>query len=75
MVERHGKAVAAVVSMRHLEEIRELESDLRDAVLLLARAATDTGRRTDVDSAIRSLGLDRGELESELAADLAADRK
>lgn len=75
VVERHGKAVAAVVSMRHLEEIRELESDLRDAVLLLARAATDTGERTDLDSAITVLGFDRGELEAELAADLALGRE
>lgn len=75
VVERHGKAVAAVVSMRHLEEIRELETDLRDAVLLLARAATDTGHRTDLNAAITALGFDRGELEAELAADLAAGRE
>lgn len=75
VVERHGKAVAAVVSMRHLEEIRDLESDLHDAVLLLARVATDTGERTDLSSAITDLGFDRTDLEAELAADLAAGRE
>ena len=39
--------MAAVVSMRRLDEIRRLESDLQDAVLLLARLATDTGRHPE----------------------------
>ncbi|MFW6599095.1 hypothetical protein ACQBAU_01295 [Propionibacteriaceae bacterium Y2011] len=69
MVERHGKAVAAVVGMAHLEEIRRLEQDLRESVLLLARVATDSGARTDLDTAIEALGLNRGELEAELADD------
>jgi prevent-host-death family protein len=43
VVERHGKPVAAVVSMRHLEEIRRVGVDLRETVLLLSRAATDGG--------------------------------
>jgi hypothetical protein len=72
--ERHGKAVAAAVSMRHLEEIRRLEADLRQTVLLLSRAATDTGRRTGLDEVLASFGFDRAELEAELAADLAAGR-
>jgi len=36
---------------------------------------TDTGRRTDLDTAISSLGFDRSELEAELAADRAAGRE
>lgn len=72
VVERHGKAVAAVVSMAHLEKIRRLEADLRDSVLLLARLATDTGSRTDLDSVIESFGMTREELEAELGDELAA---
>lgn len=75
VVERHGKAVAAIVSMAHLEEINRLEEDLRDSVLLLARVATDDGARSDLDTAIEALGLDRAELEAELADDLAAGRE
>jgi len=72
VVERHGKAVAAVVSMRHLDQIQRLERDLHDSVLLLARIATDTGARTDLGEAITSLGFERAELEAELDRDLAA---
>lgn len=74
MVERRGKAVAALVSMRHLDELRRLEADLRETALLLSRAATDTGRRTGLDEAISAFGFDRAELEDELDADLAAGR-
>jgi prevent-host-death family protein len=72
VVERHGKAVAAVVSMRHLNELRRLEADLREAALILSRAATDTGHRTELDEALTAFGFDRAELEAELDADLAA---
>lgn len=75
VVERHGKAVAAVVSMQHLNQIQRLEQDLHDGVLLLARLATDTGARTELDEAITTLGFDRTELEAELEADLAAGRE
>jgi prevent-host-death family protein len=74
VVERHGRPVAAIVSMRHLDELAELEADLRSAALVLARAASDDGRRTDLDEVITALGFDRSELESELDAELAADR-
>lgn len=74
VVERHGKAVAAVVSMRHLDAIRRLEADLRETALLLSRAATDSGRRTDLDDVLAAFGFDRAELEAELDADLAAGR-
>lgn len=33
VVERRGKAVAAIVSMSHLEELWRLEGDLHDGVL------------------------------------------
>ena len=73
VVERHGRPVAAIVSMRHLNELAELEADLRSAALVLARAASDDGLRTDLDEVIASLGFNRRELESELDADLAAE--
>ena len=74
IVERRGRAVAAVVGMRHLDEIRRLESDLHDAVLLLARLATDTGARTPLDTVISHFGFDRAGLEAELDAELAASQ-
>ena len=69
VVERHGHAVAAIVSVRRLGELSALESDLRSAALVLSRAATDTGERTDLDTAIVALGFDRAELEAELDAE------
>jgi len=68
VVERHGRPVAAIVSVRRLSELSVLEADLRSAALVLARAATDSGERTDLDTAIVSLGFDRVELEAELDA-------
>jgi len=73
VVERRGQPVAAVISMRHLEELRRLESDLQDAILLLARTATDSGGRTPLDTVISHFGFDRAELEAELDADLRAE--
>lgn len=74
VVERHGRAVAAVVSIGHLEELRRLRADVASAALVLARELTDTGRRTDLDDAMAAFGLDRAELEAELAEDVAAGR-
>ncbi len=75
VVSRHGRPVAAVVSTRHLEEMRHLEADLLDVALVLVRAATDSGVRSSVDEAISTFGFDRAELAAELAADLAAGRE
>ena len=73
LVARRGSPVACVVSMRRLEELNELEADLRDIALVLTRAATDTGARVSLNEAIAAFGFDRAELAAELAADLAAD--
>ena len=73
VVERHGRPVAAIVGMARLAELIELEADLRSAALVLARAATDTGARTDLDTVIAAFGFDRAELETELEADLATE--
>ena len=74
VVERHGQAIAAIVGMRRLGEIAELEADLRSAALVLTRLTTDDGRRTDLDAVIAAFGFDRAELEAELDADIAAGR-
>jgi prevent-host-death family protein len=75
VVARHGRPVAAMVGMRRLEELRELERDLRDIALILTRAATDTGARVGLDEVITAFGYDRAALEAELDADLAAGRE
>lgn len=73
VVERHGRPVAVIVGMARLAELIELEADLRSAALVLARAATDTGARTDLDTVIAAFGFNRADLAAELEADLASD--
>lgn len=75
IVERHGRPVAAVVSIEHFDELHLLRADLTAAALVLARELGDTGRRMDLDRAIAAFGLDRAELEAELDADIAAGRE
>ena len=74
VVARHGHAVAVVISVNHFARITELEEDLRDAALVLARAATAPGTHTSLDEALVMFGMDRAELEAELASDMAAGR-
>ncbi|HVA74946.1 MAG TPA: type II toxin-antitoxin system prevent-host-death family antitoxin [Acidimicrobiales bacterium] len=69
VVERHGRPVAAVISVEHLNELRTLEEDIRTAALLLSRVATDRGERTPLDKVITALGFSRSELESQLRAE------
>ncbi|TQC44627.1 type II toxin-antitoxin system prevent-host-death family antitoxin [Rhodococcus sp. WS4] len=73
VVSRHGTPVAAVVGVSRLDELQELERDLRDLALVLTRAATDTGGRTDLDSAIERYGFTREELVSDIADNLDTD--
>lgn len=75
IVERHGRPVAAVISVEHFEELHRLRADLTDAALVLARELSDSGNRTDLDNVIAGFGFDRAELEAELDADLAAGRE
>jgi prevent-host-death family protein len=75
VVSRRGRPVAAVVSMERLHELDDLEGDLRDIALVLARTFSDTGERTSLDDAIAASGFDRATLEAELDADLAAGRE
>lgn len=74
VVARRGRPVAAVISIGRLERLRELEGDLRSAALVLTRAMADDGTRHELDDVMSSFGFDRAELETELAADLAAGR-
>lgn len=67
---RHGKPVAALVSSHELEELRRDRESLRDAALVMARIATDSGVRTDLDQAMEHFGISREELESEISAGL-----
>jgi hypothetical protein len=45
--------------MRRLAEIDEATADLRDLALVLARSATDTGRRTSLDEVLGAFGHTR----------------
>lgn len=73
IVERHGRAVAAVISVQHFNELHRLRADLTAAALAMARELTDTGNRTNLDDAITAFGFNRAELEAELDADAAAN--
>lgn len=71
IVERHGRAVAAIVGIGRLAEIANLEADIRSAALVLARTADDDGARSDLNDVIDALGFDRSQLEAELDAEIA----
>lgn len=59
ILQRHAEPVVAVISFHELQRLQGLERDLLDVALVLARAATETGRRTSRDEAIESLGFTR----------------
>jgi hypothetical protein len=44
--------------------------ELRDALVVLTRVATDTGVRVGLDEAITALGFSRPELETEMEQEL-----
>jgi prevent-host-death family protein len=62
VVTRRHRPVAAVVGMSRLASLEEAESDLRDLALVLARAATDSGRRTSLDDVLAAFGHSRESL-------------
>jgi prevent-host-death family protein len=62
ILRRHSEPVAAVISFAELQRLQGLERDLVDVALVLARAATDSGRRTSLDAAIESAGFTREQL-------------
>lgn len=69
VIARRGEPVAAIVSMNRIHEIRELESDLRDAALLLSRMATDSGTHASLDEVIEAFGFSRTELEAHVSSE------
>lgn len=64
ILRRHSQPVAAVISFHELQRLQGIERDLVDVALVLARAATDNGRRTCLDAAIEALGFSRERLVS-----------
>ncbi|MDP1851409.1 MAG: type II toxin-antitoxin system prevent-host-death family antitoxin [Candidatus Planktophila sp.] len=72
IVEKHGTPVAAIIGISRFDELEELERDLRSASLVLARLASDRGKRSTLDEVIASLGYDREILEAELESELNA---
>lgn len=62
VVTRHHRPVAAVVGIRHLAELDEAAADLRDLALVLARTATDSGRRASLNEVLAAFGHTRESL-------------
>ncbi|MFD9949483.1 type II toxin-antitoxin system prevent-host-death family antitoxin [Nonomuraea sp. NPDC059023] len=62
VVTRRHQPVAAVVSIRRLNELEEAAADLRDLALVLARSATDTGERASLDEVLAAFGHTRESL-------------
>jgi len=62
ILRRHSEPVAAVIGYAELQRLLALERDLVDVALVLARSATDTGRRTGLDAVIESFGYSREQL-------------
>ncbi|ALD65035.1 hypothetical protein AA310_15215 [Arthrobacter sp. YC-RL1] len=59
--------MAEIVSAREIAQLRRDRETLRDAALVMARFATDSGVRTDLDQAMEFFNLNRAELEAENA--------
>jgi hypothetical protein len=64
VVTRRHHRVAAVVGIGRLAELEEVEADLRDLALVLARAVTDAGGRTSLDDVLRAFGHTRESLDA-----------
>ncbi|MEO3795706.1 type II toxin-antitoxin system prevent-host-death family antitoxin [Nonomuraea sp. B10E15] len=62
VVTRRHQPVAAVVSIRRLNELEEAAADLRDLALVLARSVTDTGERVSFDEVLAAFGHTRESL-------------
>jgi prevent-host-death family protein len=59
VVLRNNKPVAAVVSMKRLEELQQREDDLLDVSLAAARMLTTGERRHSLDDVLAQLGYTR----------------
>jgi antitoxin (DNA-binding transcriptional repressor) of toxin-antitoxin stability system len=59
---RNNRPVAAIVSMRRLEELQQLEEDLLDVTLVAARMLTTAPARHSLDEILSQFGYSRDEL-------------
>lgn len=64
VVTRRHRPVAAVVGMDRLAALEAAASDLHDLALVLARSASDTGRRTSLDDVLAAFGHTRESLDA-----------
>lgn len=62
VVLRNNRPVAAVVSMRRLEQLQQLEEDLLDVALASARMLTTGDRRHSLDDVLAQFGYTREQL-------------
>src|SRR5690625_33241 len=63
------------MGMAHSEAITELETDLRESVLLPSHLATDAGGRIELDEMITAFGFDRAELVAKFRTELLTSRE
>lgn len=61
---RNNKPVAAVVSMRRLDEQQQLREDLADVTMLAARMLTTDGKVLSLDEVLGRFDFTRDELRS-----------
>jgi antitoxin (DNA-binding transcriptional repressor) of toxin-antitoxin stability system len=61
---RNNKPVAAVVSMRRLDEEQQLREDLADVTMLAARMLTTDGKVSSLDEVLDRFDFTRDELRS-----------
>lgn len=59
---RNNKPVAAIVSMKRLERLQELQEELLDLSLAAARMLTAGPRRHDLDEVLAGFGYTREQL-------------
>lgn len=59
---RNNKPVAAVVSMRRFEQLQQLEDDLLDVSLAVARSMTTGPERHSLDDVLAQFGYTREDL-------------
>jgi prevent-host-death family protein len=62
VVTRRHKPIAVILAYERLAELSRGAEDLRDLALVLARSATDSGRRTALDDVLAAFGHTRESL-------------
>lgn len=62
VVLRNNKPVAAVVSMKRLEELQQLQEDMLDLALVTARMLTTGPERHSLDEVLERFGYTREQL-------------